>query len=124
MALYPQKISTSEAASFLGRHRLIDPKGAETLADALNGAACFAIENDNGKSVFAARLDGGKLWITAAAGSGRAAVFDSLESGIVKLAQAAKADKVGFQTARRGLVKKATNAGYIVTGYILEKAIA
>jgi len=124
MALHPQKISTSEAASFLGRHRLVDPKGFETLAGALNGAACFAIEDDNGKVVFAARLEGGKLWITAAAGGGKRAVFDSLENGIVQLAKAAKADKVGFQTARRGLVKKATNAGYIVTGYILEKAIA
>lgn len=123
MAFYPQKISTSEAASFLGRHRLIDPQGAETLAGALHGAACFAVEDESGKAVFAAKLHGGKLWISAAAGGGKAAVFDSLESAIVQLAKAAKAESIGFQTARRGLVKKAKGAGYIVTGYILEKAI-
>lgn len=126
MAFYPQKISTSEAASFLGRHRLIDPQGAETLDGALHGAACFAVEDESGKAVFAAKLHGGKLWISAAAGNakpGKAAVFDSLESGILQLAQAAKAESIGFQTARRGLVKKAKGAGYIVTGYILEKAI-
>lgn len=123
MALFQvEKISTSEASEFFQGFRLVDPKGSETLAQALTGAACFAVEDECGKSVFAVRKEGQKLWVCAAAGAGKHAVFDSLERGIFELAGEVGASSIGFQTARRGLVAKAKKAGYRVTGYIMEKA--
>ena len=122
MALFQvSKISTCEAAEFFQGFRLVDPKGSETLAQALTGAACFAVEDESGKSVFAVRKEGQTLWVCAAAGAGKQAVFDSLERGIFELAGEVGAASIGFQTARRGLVAKAKKAGYRVTGYIMEK---
>lgn len=121
MAHVAQKVSTSEAASFMGRFRLVDPFGRETLADALAGADCFEVQTKEGRAVFAARLCNGFLWVSAAAGQGE--VFNALCDAVEGLAKRSGAARVGFQTGRRGLVKKAAARGYTGNGIILEKAI-
>lgn len=42
---------------------------------------------------------------------------------IEECARQAGARQVKFQTARRGLVRKAEKAGYMVAGWILKKAV-
>lgn len=66
-------------------------------------------------------VDNGVAWIDAAKGTG-ATDWTAHLLPIIE-AQAAGCKAVGFQTARRGLVKKARQQGYTVTGWILKKKL-
>jgi len=74
--------------------------------------------------VFVVRKDGPLLWVQAAAG---AAADDLTSMGlelIEEMARKAECTHVGFQTARPGLVRKASRCGYQVAGWILKKEVA
>lgn len=72
---------------------------------------------------YALKVAGSELWIQAAGG---AAKIDLTVLGLALIEQQARnahLKSVGFQTRRRGLVRKAIKAGYQVDGYILRKKI-
>lgn len=94
------------------------------LAEIVNGCRFFAIEQGGAVLLgYALREAGRELWIQAAGG-----VPGPLDMSLVGLAaieqQAAGFESVGFQTRRRGLVRKAIKAGYEIDGFILRKKIA
>lgn len=66
---------------------------------------------------------GRELWIQGAGGADSA---DLTQAGLAACEIEARGrglESVGFQTRRRGLVKKAIKAGYEIDGYILRKRL-
>ncbi|OGT05253.1 MAG: hypothetical protein A2Z65_13620 [Gallionellales bacterium RIFCSPLOWO2_02_58_13] len=72
---------------------------------------------------YALRAAGSELWIQA--GGGKASV-DLTALGLAAIERQAQGGfrSVGFQTRRRGLVKKAMRAGYQIDGYIMRKVVS
>lgn len=100
---------------------LSDPAKHHTPESIAASGQCFTLETAGGKGVFVAEKRGSQLWIHGAgalASKGMAA--DGLPV-VEAMARAADCDRVGFQTARPGLVRVAKKQGYKITGFILEK---
>lgn len=109
------------AALLVGCERL-DPSGMFCAADLLpmtQAGQCFAATADHAQAVYVVQVKNGVAWISAAKGTGpidwSAVLLPTIE------AQSAGAASVAFQTARRGLVRKAQKQGYEVTGWIMKK---
>jgi hypothetical protein len=100
-----------------------DPQGIatpETLAAAGEAFEFFAA---GGSCRAVIRKNGGQLWIEAASGK---AADDLTAIGLElaeEVAKQAQCQEVSFQTCRAGLMKKATQHGYQVAGWILKKDI-
>lgn len=94
------------------------------LLEIVSGCQFFRLSGLNGAEFgYALRVAGSELWIQAAGG---AAGIDLTKFGLASIEQqaiAAGLGSVGFQTRRRGLVRKAIAAGYQIDGYILRKKI-
>ena len=90
----------------------------------LHGCQCFAL---NGLSdvggVYALKPVGRELWIQAAGGKGAADLTLIMLTAIEQQAAAGAFRSVGFQTRRKGLIKKASRAGYLVEGVIMRKVL-
>lgn len=104
-----------------------DPLGTgATDVDALaQRSDCVRIVGQGGDLVLALQLRQGPgrdvLWIAGAAGQG---AHDWTHNGLAVAehnARQCRAHAVAFQTARKGLVRRAQAKGYRVTGYILTK---
>lgn len=94
------------------------------LDEIVRGCQFFKLQNLPGAEMaYALKAAGSELWIQAGGGS---ASVDLTALGLAAIErQAAGGFKsVGFQTRRRGLVKKAMRAGYQIDGYILRKVLS
>ncbi|MDP1978043.1 hypothetical protein [Undibacterium sp.] len=82
---------------------------------------CWKIVDD-GRIVgaYVTRDDNGELWVLAAAGRANTDLSLLIDH---HLKQATGYRSVGFQTARKGLVKKAKEQGYEIAGYILRRKL-
>lgn len=104
------------------RGRVTDPAGLEDADSAVVGCQSFRLDGSAGHAVFT--LDGlrsGTVWIRAAAGEGPGDMTAQTLQAIEAMAAQVQARRLGFQTARPGLVRKAARHGYRVTGWILQK---
>lgn len=94
------------------------------LEEIVKGCQFFRLENMPGTQMaYALKPVGSELWIQAGAGIATAdltaiglAVIEKQAAGVFK--------SVGFQTRRKGLVKKAMRLGYVVDGFILRKVLS
>lgn len=120
--VHAQKITADLACSHLQNFPLIDPLGAATVKSVCASGDCFALPAKTGTIVYVLRWIGNKILILAAAGNVKGETKNCLHA-IEAQAKANGAQSVMFQTARAGLVKLATQSGYQVTGWILEKQI-
>lgn len=68
------------------------------------------------------RADGRELWILAAAGRSDADLTEIMVRHLEQTA-AGRFDSIGFQTKRRGLVRKTQKHGFEVAGYIMRKKL-
>lgn len=123
-----EKLSEAAACAYLSRFTFAGPCGPEHLPALLAGKACFSLTTGQGVAVYAVRLSGARLWVSAAAGKTRASICPELAQALDAQARRAGATRIAFQTARRGLVRRAQALGYQViggigTGFILEKVI-
>lgn len=122
-ALRLARIDAQQAGSLLAGLHTLDPRGIATPADIRRMADeghCFSLTADNGaQAVYVLMVRNGQAWIEAAAAHG---AVDFTRDGLAVIErQAERLDSVAFQTARRGLVRKAMKRGYRVTGWILKK---
>lgn len=118
-------IGQAEAArAFVG---LVDPEGIATPASAAKSGECFRLEAETGALRYAVSFGHGAAWITGAAGQGQGMTAEGLRM-IEAQALARGCRRVGFQTVRRGLVRRAIRQGYRITsetgaGFVLVKDI-
>lgn len=98
---------------------------AGTVPDMASLAAqgqCYAVyEHEQLRGAYVLKAIGGECWVLAAAGRAEFDLTAVLADVINQQAQQFKT--IGFQTARRGLVKKAQRHGYEIAGYILRKRV-
>lgn len=127
-----QEITGDAACKFLQNFRLIDPSGCATVQTETTGAQCFCLSLPGGQVVYCLRMLAGLAWVTVAASNCRGQVTGQVLPLIERQALQMGAAALGFQTARRGLIRRATAAGYRCwplmqgdkqTGARLEKAL-
>lgn len=125
MADKPQEvIRTATQAEVLPLLRLAEGDDVQGLGlDAiLKGCEFFILEGSGDKLAFALSAVGSELWVQAAGGSGNRNLTRLILNTAEHLAKGTHSS-VGFQTRRRGLVKKAQALGYEIDGYILRKKL-
>lgn len=93
--------------------------GLETI---LKGCEFFILEGSQDRLAFALTGQGSELWIQAAGGTGNMNLTRLIIKSAEQLAKGTHTS-VGFQTRRRGLVKKAQALGYEIDGYIMRKKL-
>lgn len=91
------------------------------LKNILHGCQFFILQSTKGEFAYALIPAGRELWIQAAGGKAKIDLTDLGLGAIEAQAKAARFESVGFQTRRKGLVKKAIAHGYEIDGYILRK---
>lgn len=126
MTLHLSRLEPALAARLLAGSGHLDPAGLWSDADiervCERGLCVAATAADNqAQAVYVAHVANGVAWIDAARGFGPADWSGLLLPIIERQAQGVR--RVAFQTARRGLVKRATAQGYSVRGWILAKDI-
>lgn len=108
------------ARAFAGLSRL-DPRGMTTERDLLpmcQQSRCVQLSTPRGVVTLALVQRAGVCWIEAAAGGDPAGTLTpEIDAALSDLG----AKSIAFQTARRGLVKRAEQLGYRVTGYIMRR---
>ncbi|MBN9407627.1 MAG: hypothetical protein J0H69_00630 [Burkholderiales bacterium] len=124
-------ITRREARAQLGAQSfsLVDAQGAMASLDAcLLSAKCFRLESAAGDIVFALEFSQGEAWVTVAAGPTACPMSPALDAALVALARMHSCTSLGFQTARRGLVRVAGRLGWRITcplpnGWQMERAV-
>lgn len=117
-------LDANTAAALMAGIESKDPRGIATPIDVLRicqGGQCFAATQpeSHSQAVYVLVVKNGQAWIDACQGSGEIDFTATLLPAIEL--QASRLDSVAFQTARRGLVRKAQKNGYQVTGWIMKK---
>lgn len=120
-------VQPDEAARLYAPLVGLDPQRQATADSIANAGPSFRIETEAGQAVFTLSANAGRCWIHAARGTGQGMTEVGLNV-IEQLAKEAGCKAVGFQTMRRGLLKKAQRLGYRIAGQvnsgnILEKSI-
>lgn len=121
-ALTVQAIAPDDAARALAGIDALDPRGlmdAAGLHELAQRGQCFALTGA-ADAVYVVHVRNGVAWIDAFKGTGPdlvAVLAELIEH------QAEGCHAVAFQTARPGLVRKASRHGYRVTGWILSKGL-
>ncbi|CDN87490.1 hypothetical protein [Hydrogenophaga intermedia] len=105
----------------------LDPEGVETPEGAAAAGECFELCTACGRLFLSVSFVDGVGWIHAAAGQGQGMTAEGLHA-VECQALARGCRLVGFQTVRRGLVRRAKKHGYRITrtvgaGFVLVKAI-
>lgn len=122
------EITEDAACKFLSQFKLIDPDGLATIASVVTGAHCRLMTLPAGRVVYCLTFAGPCAWIAAAAGVSDASVTAQGLQVIETSARTMGATSIGFQTARRGLVRRATACGYSSQckpgGWVLSKRIS
>lgn len=91
------------------------------LDSILHGCQFFVLSG--GTFAYALLPAGRELWIQAAGGKDAQDLTRLGLAAIEAQGKAARFESVGFQTRRKGLVKKAQALGYEIDGFILRKKI-
>lgn len=115
-----RRVTWQEAAARLAGLARLDPRGLATEADTpgmCQAGECFEVSDASGAAVVVVRLVGGAAWIDAAGGGGGLDLVHAIDDAMT----AAGVRSVGFQTQRRGLVRRAIRRGYHVAGYIMRR---
>ena len=122
--IFLSRLEPDLAASLLQGLSHLDASGRTGPGDIERVTAegqCFAATAQDAQAVYVVQVQNGVAWISAAKGAGpldwSAVLLPTIE------AQAKGCASVGFQTVRRGLVRKAQKQGYQVAGWILKKAL-
>jgi len=124
------EIGEAEACRHLDTFTLIAAtEQPGSTAEGIAGASCWLLHTPEGPIVYAVRMDGLVLWVVAAAGRISAPAVDHLAQALQRRAQQLGAVEIGFQTARRGLVRVARRFGYRVLlqhpkGWELQKLLS
>lgn len=95
---------------------------AQSLDDLIGRGIAFKVVLD-GQTVgaYLLELNGSEVWVLLAGGK---APVDLVHYGLALIeGQSTQFDTIGFQTRRRGLVKKAKRAGYEVAAVVMRKKI-
>lgn len=121
------RVPASEAAHAFAMLAGMDPTGQQTPQGAARSGECYRIEGARGFARCAVSFSNATAWIHAAAGEGEGMTADAL-SVIEAQAIVRGCRRVGFQTIRRGLVRRALRLGYRITsnvgtGFVLVKQI-
>lgn len=114
--------------AYLGSPRLVDPEtGERPSADAVSSVVQtgvhFDLQTEAGRLLMVLDLRGDLLWIGGAVGKGSGDLTAAGLAFAEATARQAGCMAVGFQTARRGLVRKALRLGYVADGFQLKKAL-
>lgn len=120
-------VAREQAARAFAACAGLDPERTATPESAAASGECFRLDTETGQLFFALEFGGGVGWIHAAAGTGCGMTAAGL-AAIERKAAAEGCRVVGFQTVRRGLVRRAKKHGYRITrqvgaGFVLEKAL-
>lgn len=123
LGVVPPEVAAREYAPIVG----LDPEGKATPESLAWAGPSFGIETEEGRATFTLSEAAGKCWIHAAVGAGRGMTEAGLRV-IESIAVRAGCVSVGFQTQRRGLVRKARELGYVIagqigTGHVMEKKL-
>lgn len=121
-----QEVSREEAIAAIAPVVRRDPDGLATPESVVAAGVPLRLEVEGGHAtmVLARRGPGARqLWIEGAVGGGDVDMTAIGLQFIEDTARQAGCEEVAFQTARRGLVRKAARHGYQVHGYILRKAL-
>lgn len=81
---------------------------------------CFTLRTDTGSGVFVLRRKGAVLWIDGAAATAGGGLTAPGLALIAQVARQTGCKKVAFETARRGLIRKAQRHGARVAGVVME----
>ena len=105
----------------------MDPERAQTPQGAARAGECYRMQGTRGELVYSVSFGHGVAWINAAAGQGTGLTAEGL-SMIEAQAITRGCRRVGFQTLRRGLVRRARQQGYRITsavgdGFVMVKDI-
>jgi hypothetical protein len=118
------RIDPQEAARFLAGVERSDPRGVTGELDLLEhcmSGLCFGVTVGESKGVYVLAVRNGQAFIRWARGEGDVDLTRTVLPVIEQ--QCGRLDSLAFQTARPGLVRKATQQGYEVTGWILKKKL-
>lgn len=117
------KISSAAALDMLRAVPGRDPSGMSTPEGIVAGGDCYRLQDGASDCVFVLKKNRDRMWVETA----RAVKSAGLTRYGFNLAEAMSREsgcqRVGFQTARPGLVKIAKKNGYRVVGVIMEKAL-
>lgn len=122
--IYLSRLESEFAAAMLAGCEQLDPTGrsnAEAIEQITRDGLCFAATGEDSQAVYVIQVDNGIAWVSACRGFG-ATDWTNVLLPVIEM-QAKGCAAVAFQTARPGLVRKAKQQGYSVTGWILKKAI-
>lgn len=113
---------------YLSCPRLVDPETGqrpthEAVASAVDAGVPFDVQLPAGRLLMVLQLRGPQLWIQGAVGNGPGDLTQDGLQFVEATARQAGCTSVAFQTARRGLVRKATRMGYRAEGSQLTKAL-
>jgi hypothetical protein len=90
--------------------------GRFDLEQLFDGATCIGIKDAAGEIVagYVLKAEGDTLWIRAGAGRAKVDLCDVMNEALDH--QGRQFARIGFQTRRAGLIKKAQARGYVATG--------
>lgn len=118
---------SSEAAQAFAVLQGMDPEGVQTPEGAARSGECYRLQGERGAVVYAVSFTDATAWIHGAAGQGQGMTAEGLAM-IEAQAITRGCRRVGFQTIRRGLVRRAMRQGYRITsnvgaGFVLVKSL-
>jgi hypothetical protein len=118
-------LSEADAAKAFVLVDRYDPRGTSTPESLAGAGPAFALHTTDGFGAFVVKKNGCQLWVEAAVGKSQDDLTEMGMAIVEEMARKSECTEVAFQTARPGLVKKATKKqhGYKVTGWILKKAL-
>lgn len=122
-----QAIPQHLAAQAFAAAGVTDPEGTATPESMARAGKCFRLDVPHGSLVISVGEEGGALWCYAAAGEGQR-MYLAADAALTRIARLSGCARVGFQTLRPGLVRRAKSLGYTVTGvkgagFEMQKAI-
>lgn len=110
-----QPVDPRTAAEAFERLGVTDPEGLATPQSMAAAGQCFRLQNAKGQLFMSLGNERGVMWAYAVAGQGSGLYLDA-DAALCRIARLAGFQRVGFQTRRRGLVRRALSLGYRVTG--------
>lgn len=116
-------LSEADAVQAFAAVHSLDPRGTSTPESLAAVGPAFALHTTEGFGAFVVKKNGNQLWVEAAVGQSPDDLTDMGMAIVEEMARNAGCTEVAFQTARPGLVKKAKQHNYTVTGWILKKAL-
>lgn len=126
-----QPITAGEALHAFQACRGLDPEGQATPESVALSGVCLRVTRDDGAAAVVSLSAGhdGVLWVHAAVGGDAArSICPELVQAFDKIAHQSGCWAVGFQTMRRGLLRRLRPLGFLVVdtvgaGWVMKKAV-